>query len=205
MRIHTDAPEVKQIAAMAFPSYHGKTFSVEPLTGPMRLDSYLSGGSRDYYVMIDLASGRNIAIPENGTPFSNGGQVFNLENGLPDGVALVQHTIFSGKDLGITVYVSPNNLNRMALPQPAELSLAEKIVLAYTRSRKSSYNGLNRQQMALDESGFPEAEWNTAKASCISKGYLNAAGAITNNGRNAIGNTSPESLQWPGFKRFAWQ
>lgn len=201
--IHTQAPEVRELAAIAFPGYRGKSYKVTAHQGNMRLDSCWSGGSRDYYVLVDMATKRTIPIPENGTPFSNGGQIFTLEN-LPENIALVEHTIFCGKDIGITVYVHPDNLNRFALPAPIELTHAQKIVLAFTRERKSSYNGRNRQEMAADEVGLPKLEWEQAKAELIALGHLKSNGSITDSGRNAIGDVRADSLTVPGFNRFGY-
>lgn len=193
--IHTDAPEVRKIAQAAFPDYTGRKFSVSPFSGPMRLDSCWEGGSRSYFVILNLDTMQHAPVPENGTPFSNGGQILQCSE-LPLNMAVVEHRIFLGKDAGIAIMVNPANLNRLALPTAQELTAGERIVLSYTRSRKSSYNGRNRQQMAFDDSGFPQAEWETAKASCIAKGLLNRAGAITDTGKNAIGWTDPDSLKW---------
>ncbi len=195
MKIYSQAPELKQIAIAAFPAYSGSKFSVDT-QAPSRLNSCWSGGSRDYYALIELSTLRSIPVPENGTPFSNGGQIFTLTS-LPLNVALVRHTIFCGKDLGITVFVSPENMNRFALPEPIELTLAQKIVLVCTRERKSSYNGRNRQQMALDDCGLPMIEWDQAKAELIAKGLLKSNGAISDDGRNAAsGQPQLYSLKW---------
>lgn len=200
----TTAPEVKRIVSLAFPSYTGDKIRVTAITGNMRLDSTWSGGSRDYWCLVDMTTGKHVAIPENGNPFMNGGQVFTLE-ALPINIALVQRIYFCGKDLGCRVHVSPDNLNRMALPAPKELTLAQKIVLGFTAGRKSSYNGQNRQQMAESETGLKQAEWEQAKAECIAAGWLKNNGAITNEGRNAIGNERCENLRVPGYKQYAWQ
>jgi len=195
MKIYTQCEEVKRVARTAFPDYSGNKFSVDTYSGEMRLDSCWDGGSRDYYSLVDLGGMRAVSIPENGNPFSSGGQIFKASS-LPFNVAIVQHTIFCGKDLGITVFVQPENLNQSWLPAPVEMTLAEKIVLTCTRERKSSYNGRNRQQMAFDDCGLPETEWNTAKASCIAKGWLKANGSITDSGRNVCGTQQLWSLKW---------
>ena len=202
--IHTDAPEVRRIANAAFPGYSGRTYKEQALDGPMSLESCWSGGSRDSFVLLNLDTLKTLPIPENGTPYANGGRTYKLEQ-LPEGAALVQHTIFCGKDLGVTIHVAPENLNRMALPAPVELTIEEKIVLAYTRGMKSSYNGRNRAQMARDESGLPLAEWERVKAECQRKGWLNKAGAITDAGRNVIQSEDPLRLKMPGFKRYGWE
>lgn len=202
--IYTDAPEVRRIASLAFPAYTGRKFKVDTLTGPKRLDSCWSGGSRDYYVVIDLETGQSVPIPENGTPFSNGGQIFTVDNLPRPNIAIVQHTIFCGKDLGITIYVSPENLNRFALPERPALTLAQRIVLAFTIGRKSSYNGRNRAEMALYEAGLPLAEWDQAKAELIAMGLLKSNGAVTDSGRNA-NQDNAETIRVPGFNPYGIQ
>lgn len=195
MKLYTQAPEVVQIVKTAFPDYNGRKFSVDTVSGTMRLDSYWDGGSRDYFCFVDMSNMQSFPVPENGTPFTNNGQIFKLE-ALPENIALVRHTVFCGKDLGCTVFVAPNNLNRFALPAPSELTLAEKIVLTCTCERKSSYNGRNRQQMAFDDTGLPANEWEKAKSDCISKGWLKSNGSITDEGRNICGNQQLWSLKW---------
>lgn len=66
--------EVREIGLAAFTSYQGRKFQVESLSGEMTLESYWSGGSRDYWCFVELASLRQTRpVVENGTPFSNGG------------------------------------------------------------------------------------------------------------------------------------
>lgn len=192
--IHTNAPEVRNLAAQAFPGYNGKTFSVSAFNGPRSLPSCWDSGSRSYYVLVNMATGKTWTVPENGNPFSNGGKTFRIGR-LPHNVALVEHHIAFGKDMGIAICVHPENLNRYALPAPQELTRGQKIVLSYTRSRKSSHNGRNRQQMAFEDCGFPAADWEKSKAECIAVGWLNKAGAITDAGRNVIGWLDPWTLR----------
>lgn len=81
-------------------------------------------------------------------------------------------------------------------PKPA-LAWAESVVLAATRSLKSSYAGIKNYRFyeAHERTGITETEWDSAKAVCIQKGLLNRAGAITDDGRNAIEWTRLESLK----------
>lgn len=193
MKLYTQDNEVKRIALAAFPNYAGKSFSVETFS-PTRLDSCWEGGSRDFYRFVNLATLQTVGVPENGTPFSNGGQILKCDV-LPFNVAMVRHTVFCGKDLGLTVHVGAENLGKY-LPAPVELTLAQRIVLVTTRERKSSYNGQNRQQMAEADCGLPEPEWTKAKAELIAKGLLKANGSITDDGRNAAGTAQLWTLKW---------
>lgn len=196
--IYTDAPEVRKLAAIAFPSYTGRKFRVTPFSGPMRLDSNWSGGSRDWFVFINLVTGQTMPVPENGTPFTD---TIGRLTALPENVVLIEHTISCGKDMGITVHVAPENMNRLALPAPVELTWEEKVVLSATRSLKSSYNGVSnyRQREAMERTGITASEYDTAKASLIGKAMLNRAGAITDAGRNAIGWADLHNLARPAL------
>ncbi len=89
--MNTQAPEVKQLVRRAFPEYNGKRFTVEPFTGPVHATSYWSGGSRDYWALVRMTDYAILPLPENGTPFSNGGESILIES-LPDGVALVRRS-----------------------------------------------------------------------------------------------------------------
>ena len=119
-----------------------------------------------------------------------------MEVALVPGIAVVEHSMFCGKDMGLTFHVHPDNAAKL-LPAPtAELTAHEKLVLQATCSFKSSYGGKDRYQMMADEvryasskhvqEPFPTREqWDAAKQSLIGRGMLNKAGAVTPCGRNA--------------------
>lgn len=199
MVYHTAAPEVQEIAKAAFPDYAGKKFSVAAFQGPMNLASHWDGGSRTFYAVVDLNTKRAVEIPQSGTMFDK--QTYRMTT-LPYNLAVVAHSIFMGKDSGITVYVNPENLTKM-LPKQDEVSWAEKVVLSATRSLKSSYAGIPdyRFRQALKETGITKVEWDEAKAKLIVGGFLNKAGAITDKGKNAIGWTDLYKLKRPAEEK----
>lgn len=197
---YSNAPEIRDIALKAFPDYNGRSFKVETFGGPMRLDSYWEGGSRDYYAIVNMNTGKVKQVPENGTPWS--GKPWRISK-LPPNFAVVRS--HRGRFQEITIYVNPENISKM-LPAPEELPWAEKVVLAATRSFKSSYMGRDRRDMAnremenifakdLGSTHISKQEWDAAKQSLIQKGMLNKAGAITDKGRNAIGDTQVRHLR----------
>lgn len=144
--------------------------------------------------MVNIATGKGIALPENGTPFSNGGKAVRIET-LPDGVALICHSM--GPYERATIYLNPANIRADMLPAPVEMTREERIVLCATRCFKSSYAGIKNYRFseATACTGISLADWETAKLSLIGRGLLNKAGAITDEGRNAIGDTRIESLK----------
>ena len=185
MRIQT--PEVKQLALSAFPSYNGRKFSVEQFRGPMNLASCWDGGSKSDFVFVSLATGQHFSVEENGTPYSNGGKILQCSE-LPENVCLVEHRVFMGRETGVTIYVRPENLAKL-LTDTADLATREElIVLAATYSTRNTYGGETnlRFKEANRICGMTAQEWETAKASCITKGLLFKTGAFTDAGRNAV-------------------
>lgn len=178
-------------------AYTGRKFAAvvtETVTIPIDAGLW-SGGSRDVYSVVSLDHGTRELPGQSLAPWdrSGGDRVCKLVAGI----VVVRHSMFCGKDHGLTFYVHPDNATKL-LPAPAaELSAHESIVLKATAHFKSSYAGKDRYQMAKenerygsrDHSGLPfptRDEWNAAKATLISKGFLNKAGAITVAGRNAV-------------------
>lgn len=92
----------RELVKLAFPDYRGRKITETIETRPVDVTSYWDGGSRDYFVAIDLRTGRIAPIKQNGTPY-DGGPI--APNGvlIPAWGALVRHSIFCGKDCGVTV------------------------------------------------------------------------------------------------------
>lgn len=171
-------------------SYSGKSFKAricEKVTIPSTAGLW-EGGSRDTYRIIELETGRTVEpINHNAAPWNSARH--DVEVTLKPGIAIVEHTIFCGKDLGLTFYIHPDNAAKL-LPKPAELTAFELIVLKATASYKSSYGGMDRYEMARRDSpgdSYPTRdEWAAAKQTLINLGMLTKAGAITPKGRNAV-------------------
>lgn len=177
--IYTHAPEVVAICRAAFPACTKcRQVKVQAITFPMQLASNWDGGSRNDYVIVDLATQRVASVPENGTIAR---RVMVLST-LPDGYAVIEHSFSQGHDLGCTVHVLPQNLNALAITQRVALSDNERIVLVYTRAiiPKERFSEANR------ETHIAEADWLIAKHDLIERGFLNRAGAITEAGKNAV-------------------
>ncbi len=188
----TDAVAVKLNAATF--RYSGRTFKATiHESGGMSLRSCWEGGSRDEYRVVKLDTMQSVAIPENGSGFTAIDREYGpsgLPVSLPEpGYAVVEHSIFCGKDSGITIHLHAENAAAL-LPAPAELTFNERVVLVATRSLKSSYAGISdyRFHSAKEDTGITRADWDTAKSALIARGLLNKAGAITVSGKNAAGN-----------------
>jgi hypothetical protein len=190
--------EPSQIPAAIRSGYTGKRFRAivcESVFIPSHAGLW-DGGSRTTFEAIHLSSGETRAASDNmSAPWDNARKDQRIA--LRDGFAIISHSIFQGKDMGLTIYLHPNNAVAI-LPPSIELNPLERLVLEYTMGRKASYNGRDRFDMLLDDLSYSKDRkglestptrdhWNAAKDSLIAQGFLNARGAITNKGRNAIG------------------
>ena len=186
-RIYLDpTPEIRRIGKIAC-GYKGNKFQLVIGSYPSRLDSYWDGGSRDYYSFVRYDSGKAMALGSN-HPIFEANKPRELKE-LPIGCLLVKHTIFCGKDLGITIYSNTEDINNRLLPEnPTDITENEKTVLEHTYGYKNSYAGKkhNRFRLARQKTGITRESWLTAKETLIEKKLLTKAGAITNKGRNAI-------------------
>jgi hypothetical protein len=106
MKVKPDA-FTKALVAAAFPNYRGRKFHVEVQKQPLDVRSYWDGGSRDFFAFVHLNTLKVVPVPEQS---ANDKTVAGAETVvLPDGVACVEHTVFQGKDCGVTVHVNPAN------------------------------------------------------------------------------------------------
>ena len=100
----------KIIGKLAFPEYKGRKFYTD-MTGFVRFcDLNWSGGSRNTYTCIRLADGQTAKGDRSCPPWSNPFEGARVE--IPMGFAIVEHTMSCGKDLGLTVYLNPQQTVR---------------------------------------------------------------------------------------------
>ena len=184
--IHLPPTQARETAALAFPSYKGRTYRLDNSGAPVNVRSYWAGGSRDYYAAVNLSTGERLPVPANGSGF-DGGPIAPNGVTVPPGYLIAQHSISCGVDMGITLPVPPGTALAF-LPSPETLTASERLVLDYTSRLKNTYAGETdiRYRQANRDHGIAKADWETAKAALISRRLLNKAGAITVSGRNAL-------------------
>ena len=190
--IYIDAkekPEIGRVFSAAFPSYSGRKHKVEIAERVCVPPTYWDGGSKTSAVFIRLDSLETGPMPNN-HPFFDRRTPNELQAGeslaLLPGIAMVTHSLFCGKDMGLTLHVHPQDVNPLALVDatPVELSVDERKCLEATRGFKASYGGISNYRQHM--SGMSSASWNEAKQSLIGKGLLDKRGAITNKGKNLL-------------------
>jgi len=190
---HTTDKLVQEIGRAAFPDYKGKKFRVITQTHPINVkyNNYWDGGTRSWYNFVRLDTMESFGTIPDQHPWFNKAILGADKVQLVPGLVCVEHTHFQGKDLGLTIKVHPENAPKLLPDNINTTTREEKIVLVATRSYKNTYGGRTniRYKNAHRETGILPDEWETAKQSCINKGWLNKAGAITNTGKNIVQNT----------------
>lgn len=99
---------VRSILAVTFPEYHGKTFRLE-YQDKYYPENYWDGGTKAYFKILEK-NGDKTRLLEPGRIFTNpflgkANEPFEIQ---PNWV-IVEHYYFCGRDIGIRLYVHPNN------------------------------------------------------------------------------------------------
>jgi hypothetical protein len=101
----------KAVVSACFPSYRGRKYRLNVQTHPLNVKSSWSGGSRDQFVFFNLETRTVFQVPPQ-SAFDK--QIKGADTvTLPDGIVCVSHSIFMGKDSGITIHVNPANVAAM--------------------------------------------------------------------------------------------
>jgi hypothetical protein len=120
-------PELKRVVVAAFPSYKKHSAYLSEFS-PTTINTYWDGGSRDVYVVVELATGKHHALPTSSHPWFDLRGItaespdVEVERGvvtlkrLPEGFALVRGGVFCGKLATAHVLVNSANLTKL-LPQ----------------------------------------------------------------------------------------
>ena len=119
------APEVMRIIKAAFPGYKKHSAYLSEFGFGVTINSFWDGGSKAFFVLIDLATLQTKELPTASHPYfdlqsaSGENQDVIVERGcvtlkrLPEGIALVEGGTFCGKQATAHVYLNPANLTKM--------------------------------------------------------------------------------------------
>lgn len=95
--------DYKQLAKLAFPAYKGRKFRETDQSYPLSFSSYWDGGSRDYFAVVSLDTLEVNHAPTSHPAFDKWGRAAQQGIVIPLGFVVVKHSIFCGKDVGLTV------------------------------------------------------------------------------------------------------
>ena len=121
------APEIKQLLASVMPSYKKHNVFLSEFH-PISINSYWDGGSRNTYILVNLADRKTQLLPTSTHPYldvaSKGMQgedefvsVDNRGNitlkQLPEGFALIEAGTFCGKPATAHIFLNSANMTKM--------------------------------------------------------------------------------------------
>ena len=195
--MYIEKQDIAELVKATYPDYTGRKFKVQTAT-KYRLSNYWDGGTKNFAKFAKYENGwKVLPAPATTTDPFNG--IAHATMDIPKNGLVVEHSIFCGKDAGITVYLHPESeyLPKFLPAEKSILTREEKIVLAAIRTYKSSYAGVSnyRYHAAHRETGISLTAYEGAKSRLIEAGYLTRAGAITLKGRNTIGTTDIYQLK----------
>ena len=132
--IRVEHPNVamKAAAARAFPSWRGRKYRVQPCESMQLSGTQWSGGSKSEYVVVDFRTG--VALPVSEHPFLRASELHDVPYAMVQGIVVLEHSWFCGKDAGVTFHVHPADLPKMlpagetktaALAEPKRLEVLD--------------------------------------------------------------------------------
>lgn len=190
MLIHTTDESVRAIALAAFPAYRGRTFSIRAAESVSLHGTYWDGGSRNSYALVD-ADGRTAKALPHYAPPQFGGPREVVTVTLPEaGGFIVEHSIFCGRDHGLTVYAHPSVIAPL-LPAAVDLTEAERRLLILTSSLTSAGRKHWRERAHVSRE-----TWDCIAGPLKTRGLLAKGGGITNEGRNAVSGQREKCQKW---------
>ncbi len=107
-------PRVKRIVNDCYPTYRGRKVRVS-IGIPKNVDSYWDGGSKDSYTFYQPSTRKTFHVHTNHPFFeANQPRTINAET-VPEDVLLIEHSIFCGKDIGITIHIPENRMELLPM------------------------------------------------------------------------------------------
>lgn len=112
LKLRIGDPHVRKLVRAAFPTYRGRKVRATFAESVTLYDTFWSGGTRSSYVLVDYDNAKLGRLPHYAPP-QFGGPATPPVVTLTPGMVLVEHTIFCGKDVGITLHVHPDNAPKL--------------------------------------------------------------------------------------------
>jgi len=145
---------IKTVCKTAFPNYNGRKLKINYNCKQINLRSYWDGGSKSTYVILRLDDNKTLQAPVS-HPFFNK-SITGVDNFvIPENYVVVQHSIFCGKDMGLTIHTPSAAQLLNDGSDNIELTRVQKMVLCWIVGLKSAY----RKQERIN-SHFPEKLYN---------------------------------------------
>jgi hypothetical protein len=163
IKVSVSDPLIRRIVQVTYPSYRGRKIRIVPQRYAMNCKSYWDGGSRDYFAFVRLDTMQSASMPAQ-SAFDK--DIRGAESvTLPPGVICVEHSIFCGRDTGITIHVNPENLasmlpaNHPALLRPAPVEPNCSVVESKVWQHRVSGRKVSRYGACPWTSDAEKADW----------------------------------------------
>ena len=172
-----------QVPAHLRAGYAGRALAaILTTTVDVPMDAGLwSGGSRCVYHFVRLSDGASVASPGQNL-FHEGRKAYRLD--LPHGVAMVRHSIFRGRDHGLTFYIRPDDAAPLLPPPSTDDLSADAAIVA--RLIACLIPRARREYAARE--GITAARYDAAVAELKAAGLCAANGGLTTKGKNTATN-----------------
>lgn len=116
-RFKVSAKEVQWLTRSAFPTRKREVRIV--VTEHVTFHgTFWDGGSKNEFVAIKLASGNTATLEVGSSPWTAIAEGKTVE--LQPGFAIVEHSVFCGKEMPLTVYLHPSNITEKLLAAKKE-------------------------------------------------------------------------------------
>ena len=164
--IHADP---RNIPPALLAGYTGRKVKIQ-ITESVTIDfdaGQWHGGSKSDYWTVQIATGRTLAAKA------------DTKIKLEPGFAVVRHSIFCGKDMGVTIYALAADIAPMLPKAAPALTQDQLIVLAVAQSCKPAYR---RDEAARH--GVAARDYDAVRESLVALGLFNSQGALTLEGKN---------------------
>jgi hypothetical protein len=180
-------PGVKELGQAV--GYTGRKYAFKAVEEVQVKSTYWDGGSRSTWTAVKLSTRQVVPLPKFDPPQFGGPQSIPPIP-LEQDMAIIEHSIFCGKDMGLTIYIHPSDSPQM-ITETDSATDDEKIVLEFTAALKNTYGG--RTNIRLGEArrqyGITLERWEAAQGTLKERKLLTKVGSITPSGRNI--DTSP--------------
>lgn len=116
MEVKVKKADIRNILRATFPEYKGRKFFVIPKQEVTVYNLSYDGGTRSRYRSATLEGEKLGNLDKYNTPYGLPSIGEGQTTAIPQGTALVEHTIFQGQDAGLRIYIHPNDMPKL-LPE----------------------------------------------------------------------------------------
>ncbi len=108
--IQVKAKDVRWLTSQAFPGYHGRKATIDASGRVTFHDLHWGGGSCNQYIAVRMSDGARADLEIGNAPWACPTEGARVE--IPEGIAIIESSVFCGKPMPLRIYVHPSNVGR---------------------------------------------------------------------------------------------